>query len=183
MVKFYQDLNNFGGNTRMKIAVMADSHDNLDNLSKAIDIANQEKCSHLFHLGDLISPFSARLLKRFHGHVQAVFGNCDGDHLSLQKTFNEFGGLIDKPPLELTLAGKKMVLMHEPYLLQDLLYSSRLNYIFYGHLHKIEHRHTQGTEILNPGEIGGWLHGDPSFYMIDILNNHFEKILLRVSER
>ena len=50
-----------------KIAVVSDSHDNKDNLEKIAALANDNHCSYLFHLGDFISPYTARRLKNFKG--------------------------------------------------------------------------------------------------------------------
>ena len=47
----------------MKIGMMADTHDNLNNIKKAVEIFNQEKIDLLLHAGDFVSPFTARELQ------------------------------------------------------------------------------------------------------------------------
>jgi putative phosphoesterase len=159
----------------MKLAVIADSHDNTDSLIKAVQIANIEKCDHLLHLGDIVSPFAVFKLQGFNGKITAVFGNNDGEVLGLQKSFNKIGGEIYKPPLKLMLEDKKILLMHEPFLLDELAGLGSIDYIFYGHLHKVDFRQVGTTFILNPGEAGGWVEV-PSFYMVDTTANGFKKI-------
>ena len=159
----------------MKIAVMSDSHDNVDNITKAIEISNRQDCSHLFHLGDIVSPFTASHLKNFNGSVHAVFGNCDGEVLGLKKAFNEIGGDIQKAPYKVTIAKKSFVLMHEPILLSEIVLSGEDDFVFYGHLHKVAQRKESDTHILNPGETGGWVNR-PSFFIVDIHSYHFQKI-------
>jgi len=159
----------------MKIAIISDSHDNTENLKKAIDIANRELCEYLFHLGDIVSPFSAKLLMNFKGMVKAVFGNNDGEILGLKQIFNTFGGEIEHSPYRFSLDNKRFVIMHEPYLIEELAKSGEFDYIFYGHLHKIDKRVVNNTKILNPGELGGWVE-DASFFILDTDKNEFTKI-------
>ena len=161
----------------MKIAVISDSHDNTDNISKAVDIANKKDCSFLFHLGDFVSPFCALRLGDFEGKVKAVFGNCDGEKIGLIRAFNSINAEIQKPPSVMEIENKKIVLMHEPFLFDEIIHSDEIDFIFYGHLHKIDQRKEKNTYILNPGETGGWVE-NPSFFVVDINSNIFEKIEL-----
>jgi putative phosphoesterase len=159
----------------LKVAIVSDSHDNKGNLEKATAVANEKNCSYLFHLGDIISPFTAGLLREFNGIVKAVFGNCDGDLLGLQKVFNTIGGEIEKPPWKFELEGKRIILMHEPSLLEDLVKAQESDFIFYGHLHKIDARQEGKTFILNPGETGGWMR-PPSFFIVDLFSGRYEQV-------
>jgi len=164
---------------RVKIAIMSDSHDNTENSAQAVNIANERGCEALFHLGDITSPFCAEQLSAFHGRVSAVFGNCDGEVEGLKKTFNSFGGDIQKPPFELEVDNQRMILLHEPILLDDLIHSDKIDYIFYGHLHTVDLRQERHIYILNPGEIGGWVHHQPSFFILNTKLSHFDKIELQ----
>jgi putative phosphoesterase len=161
----------------LRIAVVSDSHDNTTNLEKTASIANEKKCSYLFHLGDFVSPFTAQKLKAFNGIIKAVYGNCDGELLGLQKTINNIGGDIDKPPMKFDLEGKRVILMHEPFLLEELIKSQEADFIFYGHLHKIDMRKEGKTLVLNPGDSSGWVQ-KPTFFIVDMDSAAAEKIKL-----
>ena len=52
----------------MKTAIISDSHDSVRNLKNAIDIANKAGCYQLFHLGDIIAPYTAKILENFKGN-------------------------------------------------------------------------------------------------------------------
>jgi putative phosphoesterase len=158
----------------MKVAVISDSHDNTHALNKAVDIANNSDCSWLFHLGDIISPFTAKKLSHFKGKIKAVYGNCDGERIGLLKAFNAFKGVINNPPYKFNLEGKDIVLMHEPVLLEEITKSQQLDFVFYGHLHQVDHREIGKTLILNPGESGGLL-SDPTFFVINLSNKSLKK--------
>lgn len=161
----------------MKIAVISDSHDNAKNLSRAVAISNENNCAYIFHLGDIISPYTAKKMGDFNGTIKAVFGNCDGEKIGLLEAFDNMGYEIKKPPFEIKLKNKKIVLMHEPFLIDEMIESGKVSYIFYGHLHKIDYRKKKKTYILNPGEICGLLR-KPTFYIIDLFSEKFEKIEL-----
>ena len=160
---------------KVNAAVVSDSHDNAKNLEKVTTVANHKKCTYLFHLGDIISPFTAQKLMGFKGIVKAVFGNCDGELLGLQRVFNTMGGDIDKPPVTLELENKKIILMHEPFLIDEVILSRDADFIFYGHMHKAEVRKVGKTLVLNPGEAGG-RGRKPTFFIVDLLSGEHEKI-------
>ena len=162
---------------RLKIALFSDSHDNVKNLKKSIRISNEYNCTHIFHLGDIVSPMAAEELGNFTGELIGVYGNCDGDKLELQKVFNRIGGQLEKSPLKIKLNNKLFILMHEPYLLDEIIKSGEADYIFFGHTHEVYFRRKGKTVIINPGEISG-IKNEPSFYILDLETENFEKIEL-----
>ncbi|MCX7792828.1 MAG: metallophosphoesterase [Thermodesulfovibrionales bacterium] len=149
----------------MKIAVISDSHDNLDNLRKAVEIINSSGAVHVFHAGDFTSPFTIRALKELKCPLTGVFGNNDGDRLLLSEKFN---GRIYTQPYTTTFNGKKIVLMHEPVFIEALRDSGHFDIIIYGHTHEADIRQEKGVIIINPGELAGWLYGKPSFAIFDL---------------
>ena len=74
----------------MKIAVISDTHDHLENSDKAIDIINGAGADALIHCGDLCSPFVLDHLAAFTGPVHMVFGNNEGDRFTIGKVSLEF---------------------------------------------------------------------------------------------
>jgi len=162
---------------KLKISLLSDSHDNIENLKKAVYISNERNCSHLFHLGDIVAPISAETLKNFNGGVIAVFGNCDGDKIELKRIFNLIGGEIKKPPYKFELYNRSFILMHEPFLLHEVILSGEPDFIFFGHTHEVDFRREGKTVIINPGEAAG-IKNKPTFYIMDIFEDNFEEINL-----
>jgi len=154
---------------------MSDSHDNIDNLSSAVDTANSMGCTCLIHLGDIVAPMTAAVLKRFKGEITAVFGNCDDDRIEIRKMVNLAGGHIEKPPLKIHLNGTQYILMHEPRLLEEMIKSGEPDFIFFGHTHEPCFRREGKTVIINPGEIAG-IKNSPTFFVLNIHSKKFEKI-------
>ena len=139
----------------MRIGIMADSHDNLPLIAKAVELFNRQKVELVLHAGDFVSPFTANVLKDLSMKLVGVFGNNDGDKGFLLRRFESIGELHEDY-CELELDGKKVVLMHQPKFLDALIASTRYDLIVYGHTHQVDVR--QGPPaVVNPGECGGWL--------------------------
>ncbi len=143
----------------MKIGVIADTHDNLSAVGKAVALFNDIDVGLVIHAGDMIAPFVAVPFKNLQAPLVAVFGNCDGEILGLKQAFPE---QIYYPPHELTIAEKQVLVFHEPHAVESLAKSNSFDCIIYGHTHKIDIRHVGSTLVLNPGECGGWLYGERS---------------------
>jgi hypothetical protein len=144
--------------------IMSDSHDRIDKLESAVKYANKNRIDVLFHCGDIISPFSAKILKNFNGNLYVVFGNNDGEITGLRKIL---GQNVSRKPKKINIGNKKILLMHEPPVdFENLEY----HYVFYGHLHKIDIRQDKKM-IINPGEICGYLTGKSTFVLLNEKTN------------
>ncbi|NTU41756.1 MAG: metallophosphoesterase [Nitrospirales bacterium] len=138
----------------MIIGIISDSHDHLDNLQKAVDLFKERKVEHIIHAGDFTSPFTWRVLKHFEGGFTGIFGNNDGERVLMRKLSSE---RVYTQPYKLTLAEKRIVVMHEPDVVDDLAASSHFDLIVFGHTHVPEIRRENNTLIVNPGELCGWV--------------------------
>ena len=137
------------------VGIMSDSHDNMPAIKKAVDTFNQRKVDLVIHAGDLVAPFTARELKKLKCPLIITFGNNDGEVLGLNKIFE---GQIFQPPHQIKVNDKKVLILHDPIVLDELQKSSDFDVIIYGHLHKAEIKKGKPI-IINPGECGGWLYG------------------------
>ena len=148
----------------MKLGLIADSHDNLTKLAKAIKLFNREKLDLVFHAGDFIAPFTLDLFAKLNCEYLGVFGNNDGEREGLS---NKSEGRIKADPLKLNKANRKILLIHDI----SNLDSKNKNYdlVVYGHSHKKEASLRDSTLFINPGECGGWLTGKSSVAIIDLL--------------
>lgn len=151
----------------MKIGILSDTHDNLDRLRNAIDLFRDQGVEALLHAGDFVAPFVVPLLTELGQPVYGVFGNNDGERLGLMAAFRHLGPL-NQPPMPLMLDKVRILLMHEPVLLEPLARSGEYDLIVYGHLHQPEARWEKETLILNPGECGGWGTGRGQVVTLDL---------------
>jgi putative phosphoesterase len=159
----------------MKIGILSDTHDNLDRLRNAIDLFRGEQVEALLHAGDFVAPFVVPLLADLGQPVYGVFGNNDGERLGLLASFRKIGPL-NQPPMPLILDKVRILLMHEPVLLEPLARSGEYDLIVYGHLHQPEARREEETLILNPGECCGWSSGRGQVVTLDLESPPLEPV-------
>ncbi len=149
----------------MRVAVISDSHDNLDKIRKTAEIVNGEEVELLIHCGDFVSPFAVKeLLNLIKCDFFGVFGNNDGEVAGLLKVS---GGLIEKPPATKIIDGQRFAVMHEPLFIDSLAKSGDFDFILYGHTHEVDTRLIDGCQIVNPGELCGYLTGKSTFAILD----------------
>jgi len=159
----------------MILGIMADTHDNMMTLKKAVDYFNARKVQHVIHAGDFTSPFTFRVLNSLNSGFTGIFGNNDGDRLLLQK---QSEGKVYNQPHLLELASRKIIVMHEHHIIDALAQSSCYDLVIYGHTHTPDIRTIKNTLIINPGEASGWLYGKPTVAVADLSNMTAEIINL-----
>ncbi len=153
----------------MKIGVLADSHDHLDNLRKAMAVFQKAGVKQVIHAGDFVAPFTLPVLGEAGVPVTGVFGNNDGERVGLSRGFARLGELHERPH-ELALNGRRIIVLHEPIALPEL--ASAFDLVIYGHTHKVDVR----QNLLNPGEVCGWVTGRTSVALVDLPKKGAPKI-------
>jgi len=125
----------------MKIAIIADTHNNETNIRRIVDWLNKEKIPVLLHCGDISSKESLDLIRSsFLGEAKFVSGNADFN-LSLPD-FLEVG---------------KIAFCHKPDLARSLAESGKYDIVFYGHTHQPWEEKVGNCRLVNPGEAAGQL--------------------------
>ncbi len=159
----------------MLLGIMSDTHDHMDNIRKAVRIFNERGIEKVLHAGDFTSPFTFRVLKDLNAEFTGIFGNNDGDVYVLNKMSE---GRIYKQPHELTMNGKKVLMVHEHHLVNALADSGHYDILVYGHTHKPVQEKRGKTLVLNPGEAGSWLYGKATIAILDMAKMEAEIIPL-----
>ena len=150
----------------MRIGVMADSHDNVPAIRKAVELFNDEQVSLVVHAGDFVSPFAVKPLHELDCRVLAVFGNNDGERLGVAGQFTRIGEVHANLGTT-TAAGRRIAVVHYPELAEPLARSGDYDLVVFGHTHEVEERVEKGL-LLNPGEVGGWLTGRSTVALVDL---------------
>lgn len=162
----------------MEIGVIADTHDNMPMITKAIEMFNAEGCNLVVHAGDYCAPFSLNPFSKLKCRWLGVFGNNDGEKEGLAMRSN---GLIVDHPYRYELSDKKVMITHEiedvPDL-QDKIDNGEYDIIICGHTHKVDIKKVKSTLIVNPGECGGWLYGKSTVAIIDLKKMEAREIAL-----
>ena len=121
----------------MMIGVISDTHNNIKNIDKIISLFNNEKVDLVIHTGDITK---AETLKRFsllNCPLTGVFGNNDRSEVGLQEVCEENNFKFQEPPLSLKLDEKRVVVFHEPDLINEYLKDhSEVDIILHGHTHR-----------------------------------------------
>ncbi len=150
----------------MKIGVIADSHDHMDNLAHIVNFFNKNSFDYIFHCGDIVSPFAVTLLNKLEMPYFGVYGNNDGEIMGL----SDFSGAkIVKGPVVKDINGFKFAIFHEPVLVEYI--KEDVNYVLYGHTHSAGLRRNGSQIILNPGTLAGYMSDKASFAVIDTDKN------------
>jgi putative phosphoesterase len=158
----------------MKIGLLADSHDNLPALVKAVSVFNDAGVSLVLHAGDLVAPFTAKPFKALKAEFIAVYGNNDGEILGLSRVFE---GKIFRPPYVVEFKQKKIFLQHVGDALDALAISGKYDAIVYGHTHEVDIRKGPSL-IINPGECGGWVSGRRTVALWDVDQNLVNTVVI-----
>ncbi len=164
----------------MKIAIISDTHDNLQNLRVFFDFAKKEDIEAIIHCGDTAHGETLEeILKNFSGRIFLSFGNMDfreefeifkkNERL---KIFKEFG--------EAEIGGIKIGFCHFPELAMKRC--AEYDYVFYGHTHKPWLEKIGYCFLANPGNLAGQYFA-ASFAVLDTGANHlslvpFDKIII-----
>jgi putative phosphoesterase len=152
----------------MKIGIMADSHENMPKIAKAVEVFNKEGVSVVFHAGDIISAITEKEFKKLIPKFIGVFGNNDAEEQLLRHAFSRFGGELHNTCYVGCVENKKIVMFHEPILIDELSKSSEVDIIIYGHTHKVDTRKVNNVLIINPGECGGWIYNKSTIVILDL---------------
>ncbi|MBN2853920.1 metallophosphoesterase family protein [Patescibacteria group bacterium] len=137
----------------MLIAIISDSHDNLENLKKFIDWSLENKIEKIICLGDVAKTETIKYLAlSFLGEIFLVKGNaCLYKDKDLEKYKNiKYYGEIGQE----IIGDLKIAFVHEPEKIKKLT-EYNLDFVFYGHTHKPWLEKKGETFIANPGTLGG----------------------------
>lgn len=153
----------------MQVAVLADIHDQTENLDRTLAAVAGHRPGVMLYLGDLASPETlVRLARGFTKEIHVVLGNLDSED-EIKRTIDTerllhvyYQGLIGR----LTLDKKRLAFTHKPKEAEDLLRQD-FDAIFYGHTHEAKVEERNGTLLVNPGDIQGRFANPPSFCIYD----------------
>ena len=148
----------------MLIGIISDTHDDMFSIRRAVEAFNARKVSHVIHAGDLVSPFTFEIFGELSCGFSAVFGNNDGDKILLRQ---KSGDRIYRQPLVLTLDEKKIVVVHEPDLVDALSDSGHFHVVVYGHTHAPYIGKKNGALVINPGKAARLHKGDSTFALLN----------------
>ncbi len=149
----------------MKIGVISDTHDRLPTFRRAIGLFNRLDVAAVFHAGDYVAPFAAKLIAAdvLKAPLHCVYGNNDGERAGLKELLP---GIVDGP-LKVTVGGRRIVMSH----FIDWLVPADIEgaeVVITGHTHGVVKDVDNGRLMLNPGECCGWVTGRPTVALLEL---------------
>ncbi len=161
----------------MKIGIISDTHDDVDNVRKAIKIFNERNVELVIHGGDYVFPGVVKEFKALQGaKLVGVLGNNDGERTGLLRSFLEIEGQLLGELGELEIDGIKFGIYHgtSEEIKQTLASSKKYDVLVCGHTHKKEPKEDRGrigevTLVLNPGSAHRRVENVPVFEQAGIM--------------
>ncbi len=167
----------------MKIAIVADTHNNWANFKKAIEWIKKEKIQLILHCGDICNQeIINEAQKLFEGPASAKASERQG--IKYVKGNGDYG--LDIPDkMELEVGSKKIAFAHFPDMAKKLSQSGKFDLVFYGHTHRpwdelVPSRvGEKSCHMINPGELAG------QFYKATfaVYDTDTEKLELKILEK
>ncbi len=161
----------------MKIAIISDTHNNIDNIQAVRQLILAEQVKVIIHCGDLTEPDILDYFGDFRLYV--VYGNGDygpdvSERLEWLGTENQSDNY-----LVLDFDGKKIFAAHghEVAGLNRAISSGLYDYVFHGHSHRFRDEKVGNTRVINPGSLGGKKVGERSFVILDLENGELKIIV------
>jgi uncharacterized protein len=161
----------------MKIGILSDTHNELDNLLAALEVFKKNQIEYLIHCGDLTDPY---LVQHFTGfQVIYLLGNLDHETGKLEKFFK-----VDNSDNTINMLytghfdGVSIAAAHGHLegSIFELTSSGKYAYVFHGHTHRKRDEKIGSTRVINPGALGG-RHVEPrSVCMVDFENGDVQFI-------
>ena len=144
----------------MKVGIISDSHDDVNNINKAIEIFERNKIKAVIHGGDIISPPLIKEFKRLTDkgvEFFGIFGNNDGEKNGLKNAFSLINGKLLGDEGKIEIDSLKFCIYHGQDLRKKdkIINSQKFDVFVYGHSHtkhsELIHNKKRSTLILNPG--------------------------------
>lgn len=143
----------------MRIGIIADTHDRLPFIDKAVQKLNEERVDLVLHAGDYIAPFVTTRFEPLEAKMIGVFGNNDAEKDLLRSKFDAMGAQVRGRFEQIMVDDLKIALLHgeENSLLDALIKSGAYDVVVHGHTHQARASREGNTLIVNPGEVCGYL--------------------------
>ncbi len=151
----------------MRIGIVSDTHNQLRNCERIVEILNAARVERVVHTGDITQAKTLRVLAGLRAPLWGVYGNNDLERPSLEAACEELGLHFVDPPLRIEWAGRRIVVVHDPLEIDAALLSG-CDVALHGHDHRRVIERRNGALVVNPGECAGHLPGHNAVGVLDL---------------
>ena len=159
----------------MRIGVLSDTHDHQANVGRIVEIFNEARVDRVVHTGDITSPGTLALLSALEAPLYGVYGNNDVDRAALEEASQRLGLHFLPPPRVLEWGGRRLLVTHDPELLEARALES-VDLLLHGHHHRYVSEQREGVLHFNPGECAGHVPGLNAIGILDLETLRTERL-------
>lgn len=149
----------------MRIGVVSDTHNNLGNVRRIVELFNDAAVERVVHTGDVTQAKTLRALAALAAPLHAVFGNND-EREALLAAAAETGAEVVEPPLTLDWSGRRILVVHDPLDVERFLDGHDV--VLHGHDHTRRIERDGERLLFNPGECAGHMKGRNAVGVVDL---------------
>jgi hypothetical protein len=151
----------------MRIGVVSDTHNNLGNVRRIVELFNAARVDRVIHTGDITQAKTLDLLAHLDAPLYGVFGNNDVERDALVPAVARNGFHFAEPPFEFTWHERSIVVVHDPREL-DAVEKGSYALALHGHTHHYRQERAHGALVFNPGECAGHMVGMNAVGIVDL---------------
>ncbi|NJN51569.1 MAG: YfcE family phosphodiesterase [Gammaproteobacteria bacterium] len=151
----------------MRIGVVSDTHNNIKNVHRIVELFNAAGVDRIIHTGDITQAKTLDVFAHLDAPMAGVFGNNDEERDSLQHAIKRHGFDFVEPPFTLTWHDRRIFVVHDPYDLDGAL-TQGFDLVLHGHTHRHRLEQTANGLIFNPGECAGHMPGLNAIGVVDL---------------
>ena len=98
----------------MRIGVVSDTHNNLANVGKIVELFNAAAVERVIHTGDITQAKTIEVFAELDAPMYGVFGNNDQERESLEAAITACGFVFSEPPFVDCWAERSIIVVHDP---------------------------------------------------------------------
>jgi uncharacterized protein len=150
----------------VRIAVVSDTHNNLRNVTRIVELLNAADVARVVHTGDITQAKTLEVLARLAAPLVGVYGNNDEREAIAAVAARHAMHFVDGA-LSFEAAGRRVGVIHDPYDIDAALIAAH-DLVLHGHNHRLVLERRGRTLLFNPGECAGMLDGHNAVGIVDL---------------
>lgn len=151
----------------MRIGVVSDTHNNLKNARRIVELFNHSGVERVVHTGDITQAKTLEVFAHLNAPLYGVFGNNDEERDALNAAIARFGFEFREPPFELDWHQRRIIVVHDPLEFDGTLRADH-ELALHGHTHFYRYERVAGQTFFNPGECAGHMLGFNAVGVVDL---------------
>jgi len=151
----------------MKIGIVSDTHNNLKNVQRIVELFNEADVERVIHTGDITQAKTIDIFAELQMPMYGVYGNNDQERDSLVAAVERHGFIFQDPPFTLSWAERSIMVVHDPLEFEGHLDAGH-EVALHGHTHMYRYEQRESQVIFNPGECAGHMAGFNAVGIMDL---------------